>query len=96
MGRYVANQPLSCHFLSPSVALWRRWSAARSDSYGYGVFTVYNATHAHWEQILDEDESVLDQVWITQTDPALSTEGERAAPATKTSPWKANLRGHQQ
>ena len=42
------------------------WSASRSDSYGYGVFTVHNATHAHWAQILDEDESVLDQVWVTK------------------------------
>jgi len=40
------------------------WSAARSDSYGYGVLTVHNATHMQWQQILDEDESVLDEVWV--------------------------------
>ena len=42
------------------------WSASRSDTYGYGVLSVYNATHMHWAQILDEDESVLDQVWVSK------------------------------
>ena len=42
------------------------WSAARSDSYGYGVLNVYNATHMQWQQILDEDESVLDEVWVVK------------------------------
>jgi len=43
------------------------WSAAKSASYGYGKLTVYNQTHIHWEQILDEDGSTLDQVWMTKT-----------------------------
>lgn len=42
------------------------WSAARSDSYGYGVLNVYNGTHMQWQQILDEDESVLDEVWVVK------------------------------
>ena len=42
------------------------WSVARSDSYGYGVLTVYNTTTMHWAQILDEDESVLDEVWVSK------------------------------
>ena len=42
------------------------WSASRSDTYGYGVLSVYNKTHMHWAQILDQDESVLDQVWVTK------------------------------
>ena len=42
------------------------WSAARSDSYGYGVLNVYNHTHIQWQQILDEDESVLDEVWVVK------------------------------
>ena len=42
------------------------WSAARSDSYGYGVLNVYNGTHMHWQQILDEDESVMDEVWVVK------------------------------
>jgi len=42
------------------------WSAARSDTYGYGVLSVYNNTHMHWAQIWDEDESVLDEVWVTK------------------------------
>src|SRR4051812_13582589 len=57
------------------------WSASRSDSYGYGVFTVYNTTHAHWAQVLDEDESVLDQVWVTKdavTTNGASTKGRAA------------------
>ena len=40
------------------------WSAVRSDSYGYGVLEVYNHTHLHWAQLLDEDESVLDELWL--------------------------------
>ena len=42
------------------------WSAARSDSYGYGVLEVHNATHMHWAQILDEDESVMDELWVVK------------------------------
>jgi len=42
------------------------WSAVRSYSYGYGKLLVYNATHAHWQQILDEDGSILDQVWLVK------------------------------
>ena len=45
------------------------WSAARSDSYGYGVLNVFNATHMQWQQILDEDESVLDEVWVVKQQP---------------------------
>ena len=76
------------------------WSAARSDSYGYGVLTVYNATHAHWAQILDEDESVMDQTWITQDDPALTASKQAAAAASsataKTAINGAKLRGRHQ
>ena len=42
------------------------WSAVTSDSYGYGKFIVYNATHAEWQQILDEDGSVLDHIVMTK------------------------------
>ena len=44
------------------------WSAVTSDSYGYGKFIVYNGTHAEWQQILDEDGSVLDHIAIVRTD----------------------------
>ena len=48
-------------------ALRYPWSAVTSDSYGYGKFLVHNATHAEWQQILDEDGSTLDHIWITQS-----------------------------
>ena len=44
------------------------WSAVTSDSYGYGKFVVHNATHAEWQQILDEDGSVLDHVSLVRSD----------------------------
>ena len=43
------------------------WSAVTSDSYGYGKFIVHNGTHAEWQQILDEDGSILDHIWMTKT-----------------------------
>ena len=43
------------------------WSAVTSDSYGYGKFIVHNGTHAEWQQILDEDGSILDHIIITKT-----------------------------
>ena len=42
------------------------YSASRSDSYGYGVLTVHNTTHALWQQIHDEDGAVLDSVWLVK------------------------------
>ena len=42
------------------------WSAVTSDSYGYGKLVVHNVTHAEWQQILDEDGSVLDHIWMTR------------------------------
>ena len=53
------------------------WSAARSDSYGYGVLNVYNATHMQWQQILDEDESVLDEVWVVKEAVRTASRGSR-------------------
>ena len=44
------------------------WSAVTSDSYGYGKFIVYNGTHAEWQQILDEDGSILDHINIVRSD----------------------------
>lgn len=57
------------------------WSAARSDSYGYGVINVYNATHMQWQQILDEDESVLDEVWAIKKEPTAPRVTTRTAAA---------------
>ena len=56
------------------------WSAARSDSYGYGVLNIFNATHMQWQQILDEDESVLDEVWVVKgAGSGRSSSGQRGA-----------------
>ena len=52
------------------------WSAARSDSYGYGVLEVHNATHMHWMQILDEDESVMDEVWVVKREQGRKSDGD--------------------
>jgi len=40
------------------------WSAFRSDSYGYGKIFVHNDTHIHYQQILDSDGSILDEMWL--------------------------------
>jgi len=53
------------------------WSAARSDSYGYGKLTVYNGTTLHWAQILDEDGSVLDEIWVHKQPIAATHVSER-------------------
>ena len=44
------------------------WSVIRSASYGYGRMTVYNATHLHWEQLLDEGRGGTDSLWIVKQD----------------------------
>ena len=42
------------------------WSAVTSDSYGYGKLIIHNGSHAEWQQILDEDGSVLDHILMTR------------------------------
>eukprot|EP01089_Gocevia_fonbrunei_P016557 TRINITY_DN5161_c0_g1_i1.p1 TRINITY_DN5161_c0_g1~~TRINITY_DN5161_c0_g1_i1.p1 ORF type:complete len:483 (+),score=127.32 TRINITY_DN5161_c0_g1_i1:206-1450(+) len=42
------------------------WSAMRSSTYGYGRMTVYNATTLHWEQVWDQDGSILDELWLVK------------------------------
>lgn len=46
------------------------WSAFRSWSpfrHGYGRLHVVNATHVHWEQVVDNDGmTVEDEIWIEQ------------------------------
>merc|ERR1712032_1104823 len=48
------------------------WSAFRSNSFGYSVATVYNATHMHWQQIQTDPTffrksrygKIIDDAWI--------------------------------
>lgn len=55
------------------------WSAFRSNSFGYSVATVYNATHLHWQQVQTDPTGfhkflpkswyyghVIDDAWIVQ------------------------------
>merc|ERR1719162_2966502 len=50
------------------------WSASRSNTFGYSVATVYNATHLHWQQVQtdpslfpDSDYGrIIDDAWIVQ------------------------------
>lgn len=58
------------------------------------MLTVYNATHAHWAQILDEDESVLDQVWVTKGSAIMARSSQSTAKAGKRAKVSAaSLRG---
>lgn len=43
------------------------WSVVRSATYGYGHLTVHNATHLHWDQLLDEGRGGRDELWIVKT-----------------------------
>jgi len=41
------------------------WSAFRSSTYGFARMNVYNSTHLHWEQVLDDSNgSILDELWL--------------------------------
>jgi len=40
------------------------FSAFRSETYGYGRMTVHNATHLHWEQLIDEGNAPSDHLWV--------------------------------
>jgi len=42
------------------------WSAFRSATYGYGRMNVFNSTHIHFEQILADKGTVLDEFWLIQ------------------------------
>jgi len=42
------------------------WSAFRSSTYGYGRMKVFNSTHIHFEQILADKGTILDEFWLIQ------------------------------
>jgi len=43
------------------------WSVIRSASYGYAHLIIYNSTHLHWSQTLDEGRAGTDDLWLIQT-----------------------------
>jgi len=42
------------------------WSAFRTDQYGFGVLSVFNATHLFWEQF-NANYQVIDEFWLVKT-----------------------------
>merc|ERR1719223_1263466 len=50
------------------------WSAFRSNTFGYSILWVHNATHVHWQQVstdptsfpLSSYGSIIDDAWIVQ------------------------------
>jgi len=42
------------------------WSAFRSSKYSIGHLTIFNNTHAYWDQVLP-DGTILDQMWVSTT-----------------------------
>ena len=53
------------------------WSAFREASFGHGVFSVHNATHAHWEWHRDQDEErvLSDDTWLVREPSCLQPRG---------------------
>jgi hypothetical protein len=75
-GRYVDPQ-YTTHIVSGSAGcreqldyydtvMYGPWSVVRSSTYGFGLLTVHNATHLHWEQIIDESRGGNDHMWIVK------------------------------
>ena len=59
------------------------WSVVRSATYGYGHLTIHNATHLHWEQLLDEGRGGTDPLWIIKdANIAVKTQQEESADET--------------
>src|SRR5262249_1758746 len=43
------------------------WSAYREAVYGFGIATVYNATHLHWQMMAARELEVHDDVWFVRS-----------------------------
>ena len=52
--------------ISPTPQLWERFG---SNSYGYGLFTVYNKTHTYWEYYDSFTTEVIDHLWLVKDRP---------------------------
>jgi hypothetical protein len=71
------------------------WSAFRSNTFGYSVATIHNATHLHWQQVQTDPTAlnssygaIIDDAWIVQHshgpfDEAHAPAGEACEPASK-------------
>ncbi|CAB3240682.1 unnamed protein product [Arctia plantaginis] len=54
------------HFLNTEP----RWSAFRSQDFGYTKLKVYNKTHAYMEQVsVDLEGEIIDSFWMTKDKP---------------------------
>ena len=40
------------------------WSAFRNEDYGYGKLMIVNHTHLHWEQLEDQNYTIVDEFWL--------------------------------
>ena len=73
-GRSIPRDMRSVHTITLTLPLCATlpvgpWSAFRSWypwRHGYGRLEVVNATHVHWEQVVDGDMTVEDEIWIEQ------------------------------
>jgi len=54
------------YFDTFSNATYGLWSVFRSSTYGYGHLRVHNATHLHWDQLLDEGRAGRDWLWLVK------------------------------
>lgn len=52
------------------------WSAFHSDTYGFGVFTIYNHTHSHWKQVHSQNGTILDEILVTKNKPTVKGKTE--------------------
>jgi hypothetical protein len=43
------------------------WSAVRNSNYGYGRLRFENRTHLHWEQIEDQNYTIIDEFWLSKS-----------------------------
>eukprot|EP01126_Amoeba_proteus_P044306 TRINITY_DN4919_c0_g1_i11.p1 TRINITY_DN4919_c0_g1~~TRINITY_DN4919_c0_g1_i11.p1 ORF type:complete len:161 (-),score=33.91 TRINITY_DN4919_c0_g1_i11:206-688(-) len=42
------------------------WSVYRESNWGFGVSTIYNSTHLHWQMIRADNHSVADDWWFVR------------------------------
>jgi len=54
------NEGLAKHWEQPQPV----WSVYRESSFGFGVATVFNATHLHWKMVRAENSTIADDWWF--------------------------------
>eukprot|EP01064_Diplonema_japonicum_P034759 TRINITY_DN731_c0_g4_i1.p1 TRINITY_DN731_c0_g4~~TRINITY_DN731_c0_g4_i1.p1 ORF type:complete len:548 (+),score=215.43 TRINITY_DN731_c0_g4_i1:44-1645(+) len=88
----AGSKEMHTPFLEPQP----KWSAFRSNSFGYTRLNVYNASHIHWQQVQtdptdfreDNYGHVIDDTWIVQNQhgPFNATMAPKETPAACTPP----------